>query len=112
LGNTSERGGFSLCSQVDHLFCNFEVLSDLKPGDKVLIVVDIQKKMLERSNDGDIRKDSDATTAPTSINVNRTGRYVRVQLAGTGSLALGEVQVWNQARSLSGWSRINLARPA
>jgi RHS repeat-associated protein len=34
---------------------------------------------------------------PTSINVNRTGRYVRVQLSGTGSLALGEVQVWSQA---------------
>ena len=38
-----------------------------------------------------------ATTGPTSINVNRTGRYVRVQLSGTGSLALGEVQVWSQA---------------
>ncbi|MGH9928574.1 MAG: hypothetical protein ACREA9_04995 [Pyrinomonadaceae bacterium] len=44
---------------VDHLFCSVEVLSDLKPGDKVLIVVDTQKKMLERSNDGEIRKDGD-----------------------------------------------------
>lgn len=38
-----------------------------------------------------------SSTPPTSIDVNRTGRYVRVQLAGTGSLALGEVQVWTQA---------------
>jgi hypothetical protein len=45
---------------VDHLFCSFEVLSDLEPGDKVLIVADIQKTMLERSNDGEIRKDSDS----------------------------------------------------
>jgi RHS repeat-associated protein len=37
------------------------------------------------------------STGPSSINVNRTGRYVRVQLLGTGSLALGEVQVWSQA---------------
>jgi hypothetical protein len=38
-----------------------------------------------------------ATAGPTSINVNRTGRYVRVQLSETGSLALGEVQVWSAA---------------
>ena len=44
---------------VDHLFCSFEVLSDLQPGDKVLIVADVQTKMLERSNDGEIRKDRD-----------------------------------------------------
>ncbi len=31
---------------------------------------------------------------PTTISVNRTGRYVRVQLAGTGVLSLAEVQVW------------------
>jgi RHS repeat-associated protein len=35
------------------------------------------------------------TTAgsPTSVSVHRTGRYVRVQLTGTGYLALAEVQV-------------------
>jgi hypothetical protein len=44
---------------VDHPFCSFEVLSDLQPGDKVLIVADLQTKMLERSNDGEIRKDGD-----------------------------------------------------
>lgn len=48
---------------VDHLFCSFDVLSDLQPGDKVLIVVDTQKKMLERSNDGEIRKDTDRVTS-------------------------------------------------
>jgi RHS repeat-associated protein len=31
--------------------------------------------------------------SPTSIAINRTGRYVRVQLAGTDYLALAEVQV-------------------
>ncbi|RPJ26712.1 MAG: hypothetical protein EHM33_10590 [Chloroflexi bacterium] len=31
---------------------------------------------------------------PTTISVNRTGRYVRVQLAGTNNLSLAEVQVW------------------
>ena len=37
---------------------------------------------------------------PASININRTGRYLRVQLAGTASLALGEVQVWSQAAKM------------
>jgi F5/8 type C domain-containing protein len=32
--------------------------------------------------------------SPTSININRTGRYIRVQLAGTERLSLAEVQVW------------------
>jgi len=32
--------------------------------------------------------------SPTSINVNRTGRYVRVQLVGVDRLSLAEVQVW------------------
>jgi hypothetical protein len=32
--------------------------------------------------------------SPTTIAVNRTGRYVRVQLAGTNILSLAEVQVW------------------
>ncbi len=31
----------------------------------------------------------------TSVTVNRTGRYVRVQLVGTNYLSLAEVQVWN-----------------
>jgi RHS repeat-associated protein len=32
--------------------------------------------------------------AQTALDVNRTGRYVRVQLAGSGVLSLTEVQVW------------------
>lgn len=32
--------------------------------------------------------------SPTTVAVNRTGRYVRVQLAGTNILSLAEVQVW------------------
>jgi hypothetical protein len=31
---------------------------------------------------------------PTTLGVNRTGRYVRVQLAGSDRLSLAEVQVW------------------
>jgi alpha-L-fucosidase 2 len=31
---------------------------------------------------------------PTSIIVNRTGRYIRVQLVGVERLSLAEVQVW------------------
>ena len=31
---------------------------------------------------------------PTSINLSRTGRYVKVQLVGTNPLSLAEVQVW------------------
>ena len=38
---------------------------------------------------------------PASVPVNRTGRYVRVQLAGTQSLVLGEVQVWGQAAKVN-----------
>jgi RHS repeat-associated protein len=38
---------------------------------------------------------------PGSINVNRTGRYVRVQLAGTDYLVLGEVQVWSAAAKVN-----------
>ncbi len=34
---------------------------------------------------------------PTIISINRTGRYVRVQLAGTNYLTLTEVQVWGVA---------------
>ena len=44
---------------------------------------------------------------PTSLAVNRAGRYVRVQLAGTNYLSLAEVQVWggapvNNSLSVSG----------
>jgi hypothetical protein len=35
-----------------------------------------------------------AAGVATELSVNRTGRYVRVQLAGTGYLSLAEVQVW------------------
>jgi hypothetical protein len=34
---------------------------------------------------------------PTTVNVNRTGRYVRVQLSGTGYMSLAEVQVFGSA---------------
>ena len=44
------------------------------------------------------------TTAPTTLNipVNTTGRYVRVQLAGTNNLHLAEVQVFGSATSGTG----------
>lgn len=34
--------------------------------------------------------------SPTTISVNRTGRYVRVQLTADNYLSLAEVQVWGQ----------------
>ena len=34
--------------------------------------------------------------SPTTVAVNRTGRYVRVQLSGTNYLSLAEVQVMGQ----------------
>jgi F5/8 type C domain/Fibronectin type III domain len=48
--------------------------------------------------------------SPTTVTVNRTGRYVRVQLSGTNYLHMAEVQVWGTASS----SPINIAlnRPA
>jgi RHS repeat-associated protein len=36
------------------------------------------------------------TSAATTINVNRTGRYIRVQRSDTQYLVLAEVQVWGQ----------------
>jgi RHS repeat-associated protein len=39
--------------------------------------------------------------ALASIPVNRTGRYVRVQLSGTQSLVLAEVQVWSAAAKVN-----------
>jgi RHS repeat-associated protein len=41
-----------------------------------------------------------SSAGATSVNINRTGRYLRVQLTGTNSLALAEVQVWSQAAKL------------
>lgn len=38
---------------------------------------------------------------PASLSVNRTGRYVRVQIVGTMYLVLGEVQVWSAAAKLN-----------
>ena len=35
------------------------------------------------------------------LTVNRTGRYVRVQLVGTNYLSLAEVQVWSSALATS-----------
>ena len=40
-------------------------------------------------------------SAASSVPVNRTGRYVRVQLAGTQYLVLGEVQVWGGVAQVS-----------
>ncbi len=39
--------------------------------------------------------------SPTTIAVNRTGRYVRVQLAGTNYLSLAEVQVWGDQTTIT-----------
>lgn len=41
---------------VDHLFCRSNVLEDLKPGDKVLLVIDPKRKPAEIWEDGVIRK--------------------------------------------------------
>jgi RHS repeat-associated protein len=40
---------------------------------------------------------------PGAIAVNRTGRYVRVQLAGSQYLVLGEVQVWGGSTGQVNW---------
>lgn len=40
-----------------------------------------------------------AAGRPTTVNVNRSGRYVRVQLAGTAALSLAEVSVLGDAAS-------------
>jgi len=39
---------------------------------------------------------TDYSGSPGTVPINRTGRYVRVQLAGTQYLVLAEVQVWGQ----------------
>jgi RHS repeat-associated protein len=39
------------------------------------------------------------TSAATSVNINRTGRYIRVQRSDTQYLVLAEVQVWGQQSS-------------
>jgi hypothetical protein len=46
---------------------------------------------------------------PTSVPVNRSGRYVRVQLTGTNYLSLAEVQVWGAG---SGLTNLALNRPS
>ncbi|HYO79565.1 MAG TPA: discoidin domain-containing protein, partial [Thermoanaerobaculia bacterium] len=45
--------------------------------------------------------------APTvlTFDVNRSGRYVRVQLNGTNALALTEVQIWSRDLILTGLSK-------
>jgi len=35
--------------------------------------------------------------SPTTVTVNRTGRYVRIQLTGSNYLSLAEVQVWSSS---------------
>jgi hypothetical protein len=40
---------------------------------------------------------------PGVIAVNRTGRYVRVQLAGSQYLVMGEVQVWGGSTGQVNW---------
>jgi hypothetical protein len=44
---------------VDHLFCTLDVLSDIQPGDRVLVVADRQTKLPEITYDGEIRKNTD-----------------------------------------------------
>ena len=44
---------------VDHLFCQLDMLNELKVGDHVLVVADQQERPIERSNDGLIRKSTD-----------------------------------------------------
>jgi RHS repeat-associated protein len=45
---------------------------------------------------------------PGTVNVNRTGRYVRVQLAGSNYLVLGEVKVLSQASGGGGSTSGNI----
>jgi RHS repeat-associated protein len=48
-----------------------------------------------------------AAGAPTTVAVGRTGRYVRVQLAGTNYLTLSEVEVFDQAQASSTGGAVN-----
>ncbi|HEX8619940.1 MAG TPA: discoidin domain-containing protein, partial [Thermoanaerobaculia bacterium] len=41
-----------------------------------------------------------------SFDVNRTGRYVRVQLSGSDFLSLTEVQIWSRDKSLLGMAKV------
>ena len=45
--------------------------------------------------------------APTTVAVGRTGRYVRVQLAGTNYLTLSEVEVFDNAQASSTGGEVN-----
>src|SRR5438876_404463 len=55
---------------------------------------------------------SGAAGTLTTISVNRTGRYVRVQLTGTDYLSLAEVQVWSSGPSAPPASPSNLTAKA
>ena len=44
---------------VDHLFCKMDVLEDVKVGDKVLVVIDLQKRPAEIWNDEVVRRKDD-----------------------------------------------------
>jgi hypothetical protein len=44
---------------VDHLFCKMDVLEDVKVGDKVLVVIDLQKRPAEIWNDEEVRRKDD-----------------------------------------------------
>ncbi len=44
---------------VDHLFCKMDVLEDFKVGDKVIVVIDLQKRPAEIWNDEEVRRKDD-----------------------------------------------------
>jgi hypothetical protein len=46
---------------VDHLFCKMNVLEDVKAGDKVVVIIDLQKRPAEIWNDEEVRRKDDTT---------------------------------------------------
>lgn len=44
---------------VDHLFCKINVLEDVKVGDKVVVIIDLQKRPAEIWNDEEVRRKDD-----------------------------------------------------
>lgn len=55
---------------------------------------------------------SGVAPATTTISINRTGRYVRVQLSGTDYLSLAEVEVWGSASGTGGTGNVSSERVA
>jgi F5/8 type C domain-containing protein/glycosyl hydrolase family 30 len=54
----------------------------------------------------------DQAGRPTTITVNRPGRYIRVQLADTNILALAEIEVWGRGLSTTASSSITVSSAA